>query len=166
MSKAVAVIDDIKGEFTSHLSGELSEHAKGRVFAQAVLFLMRDDYDGQFIFEPWQVGKVMRLLAKSARIQASWKDIGHLENNLDELMPEMSGLIVQLIAYKAVIEEHSAWQHFEELLPDRFLKAVLQSFGPRQSYPPFFTHVDPHDSRATPTTDFARLLRVNGGQHD
>ncbi|MGA1849753.1 hypothetical protein [Sphingobium yanoikuyae] len=164
-SKAVATVDQIKVKFSSYLSPALSDHAKGQCFGRAVLFLMRDDYDGQLIFEAWQIGKVMRALARSAEIQAGWPVIGNIENHIDELMPEMAGVIVEIIAFKAVIRDKEAWQAFEELLPDRFLKAALRSFGRNKVYPPFFTHVDPYDWRATPKTNFTGLLCSTGGDH-
>ncbi|MBN8831736.1 MAG: hypothetical protein J0G94_14205 [Sphingomonadales bacterium] len=146
-SKAITKFNELQTEFASHLSDNAREQGKQGAFAQAFLFLLRDCYAGCVLFDAEELGIVLNLLFRSARIQASWKDIGHLENNLDELMPEMRGLVVRLIAFKAIIRDQPAWQHFEELLPDRFLFAVFTAFNGDRPIPPLFKSATSHKWR-------------------
>ena len=160
-SKAIIKFNELQTEFASHLSDNTED--KQGAFAQAFLFLLRDCYAGCVLFDAEELGIVLNLLFRSARIQARWTDIGHLENSLDELMPEMRGLVVRLIAFKAIIRDQPAWQHFEELLPDRFLFAVFEAFNGDRPVPPLFKSATSH--RGHRNTNFAGLLFMPGGQH-
>lgn len=75
----------------------------------------------------------------------------------------MRGLVVRLIAFKAIIRDQPAWQHFEELLPDRFLFAVFEAFNGDRPVPPLFKSATSH--RGHRNTNFAGLLFMPGGQH-
>jgi hypothetical protein len=152
------LLTNIEKEFSLSLSQDRSDEEKRMIFAHAVLFLMRDDYDGQLIFDAWEVGRVIKMLAVSANIKASWEEIDRFDNRLDKLFPEMKDLVDRLIVFKALIDDKETWQRFEALLPDRFLKAVWRAFNRPKADPQFYKNTNRYNWQITPKSKHAELL--------
>lgn len=161
----MTVLAKIEDEFGSHLSDGRTDEDRRMIFAQAILFLMRDDYAGSVLFDAWEIGRVIKMLAVSANIKARWQEVGRIEKQVSELIPEMRNLVDRLILFKALIDDKPTWERFEDLLPDRFLKAVWRAFNGPADCPQFYRNVMPHDGRATPKTEYAGLLLGQGGRH-
>lgn len=161
--RLMTMLAKIEDEFCSGLSPDWPDADRRMIFAQAILFLMRDDYAGSVLFDAWEIGRVIKMLAVSANIKARWQEVGRVERQIDELIPEMRQLVDRLIVFKALIDDRATWERFEALLPDRFLKAVWRAFNGPKDCPQFYQNVKPHDWQATPKTGFGSLLFSTGG---
>lgn len=161
-AQAIAKFGEVVAEHNSHLSPGLGEQDKMAIFAQSFAYILRDDWHGSKLFDMPDLGRVLNLLFKSAGIQASWKEIGYLEKNLDQLIPDMPGLVVKLLAYKTIKRGTPIFAQLDELLPDRFLVAVFESFKGDKPSPEFFTAKTEFDPNNHKTTDFTNLLWING----
>lgn len=163
--QSMTVLAKIENEFGTHLSEGRTDEERRTIFAQAILFLMRDDYAGSVLFDAWEIGRVIKMLAVSANVKARWQEVGEIEKQVADLIPEMRHLVDRLIVFKALIDDRTTWERFEELLPDRFLKAVWRAFNGPNDSPKFYKNVKPHDWQSTPKTDFAGLIRLPGSRH-
>jgi len=165
IAKAIAKFNELQAGFASGLADKWSERDRHGIFALSYIYMLRDDWHGSKLFDMPELGRVANLLFRSAGIQASWKDIGHIERSLDQLIPDMPGLVVKLLAYKTIIRDKPIFAEFDALLPDRFLVAVFEAFRGDQPATEFFTAHTPYDLNSHKRTDFAGLIGFGGVRH-